>query len=161
MQITQLLLSSLFASSSVLAAPAGVSMMASTSPEWTMEDVKRACNDADTSCTWTFGIDDGSAPPNATTTTTTTTTSCTYIVKAANGVPASRADGGPSQCGEYTITSGWSGQFGDENGFTTLSVVNDDTPRQIIWPAYTDKQLEGGKVVKPDQSYKPATLPLQ
>ncbi|RMJ26536.1 hypothetical protein PHISP_02583 [Aspergillus sp. HF37] len=145
-----------------MAAPAPaarMSMMASSSAEWTMEDMKRVCNDADTSCTWTFGIDDGSgsgsAPSN-----TTTTTPCTYIVEAANGIPASRADGGPSQCGEYTITSGWSGQFGEEKGFTTLSVVNDETPRQIIWPAYTDKQLEGGQVVKPDQSYAPATLPL-
>lgn len=147
MQVTQLLLSTLFASSAVLAAPAaGVSMM-SSGPEWTIEDMKRVCNSDDTLCTWTFGIDDGSDE----------VTPCTYVVKADSD--ASRADGGPSACGDFTITSGWSGQFGEDHGFTTLSVVNDETPRQIIWPAYTDKQLEGGEVVKPDQSYAPATLP--
>lgn len=145
MQITQLLLTTLFASSAVLAAPvAGVSMMAS-GPEWTIENMKRVCNKKDTSCTWTFGIEVGSGA----------TTSCTYVVKASD---ASHANGGPSDCGVFTITSGWSGQFGEGNGFTTLSVV-DNNSRQIIWPAYTDKQLEGGHVVKPDQSYAPAALP--
>lgn len=141
-------MSTLFASSAVLASPvAGVSMMASSS-EWTIENMKRVCNRGDTSCTWTFGIDDGSGED----------TPCTFIAEAASD-GASRADGGPSKCGEFTITSGWSGQFGEDNGFTTLSIVNYETPREIIWPAYTDKQLKGGQVVKPDQSYAPSTLP--
>lgn len=145
MQITQLLLTTLFASSAVLAAPAdSVSMMAA-GPEWTMVNLKRVCNKANTACTWTFGIQIGSGAA----------TPCTYVVK---GNPASHANGGPSTCGKFTITSGWSGQFGPGNGFTTMSVVDDQT-RQIIWPAYTDKQLQGGKVVKPNQSYAPAKLP--
>lgn len=114
------------------------------SPQWTLQDTKRVCNDEDTSCTWTFGIYPGAGDA----------TPCTYIVE---GSPASQADGGPVTCGGYTVTSGWSDQFGAENGFTTLSVVNE--ARQIIWPAYTDKQVAGGEVVKPDQSYSPAALP--
>ena len=70
----------------------------------------------------------------------------------------SEADGGPVNCGAYTITSGWSDQFGPENGFTTLSVVKEET-REIVWPAYTDKQGDGGEVVVPDQSYTPQVLP--
>jgi len=147
MQITPLLLSTLFAASTVLAAPAtSVSMMAA-SPEWTITNMKRVCNAKDTSCTWTFGIEVGSDAAAA--------TACTYVVKGAN---AADANGGPTDCGDYTITSGWSGQFGPGNGFTTFSVVN-NTARQIIWPAYTDKQVKAGKVVKPNQSYAPANLP--
>lgn len=144
MQFSQLLLATIFAAPAVLAAPvAGVSMMA-TSTTWTIENMKRVCNKADTSCTWTFGINTGSGDA----------TSCTYVVKASD---ASEANGGPSTCGDFTITSGWSGQFGPGNGFTTLSVVDNNT-RQIAWPAYTDNQLASGKVVKPDQSYTPANL---
>ncbi|KAL1853322.1 putative tRNA-splicing endonuclease subunit tsp-1 [Paecilomyces lecythidis] len=147
MQLTRFLLTAVFASSAVLAAPApapGKSMMAADS-QWTITSLKRICNEPNTSCTWTFGIDTGSGNPTA----------CTYVVDATN---ASEANGGPSDCGDFTITSGWSGQFGPGNGFTTLSVV-DNPLRQIIWPAYTDKQLAGGNVVTPDQSYTPAALP--
>ena len=146
MQLTQLLLATGLFASSAFAAPADTSaksMMADT-PQWTLQDTKRVCDTEDTSCTWTFGIYPGAGDA----------TPCTYIVE---GAPASRANGGPATCGEYTVTSGWSGQFGEENGFTTLSIVNE--ARQIIWPAYTDKQLAGGVVVKPDQSYAPAPLP--
>lgn len=145
MQITQLLLTALSASSVALAAPVGSKSMMADVTEWTIENMKRVCNKDDTACKWTFGINTGEGDA----------TPCTYIVK---GDPASRANGGPSQCGDFTITSGWSGQFGEENGFTTLSVVDEEN-RLIIYPAYTDKQLEDGKVVKPDQSYAPASIP--
>ncbi|CAG7951073.1 unnamed protein product [Penicillium salamii] len=146
MQLTQLLLATGLFASSAFAAPAadGKSMMAA-GPQWTIQNAKRVCNTANTSCTWNFGIYPGSGAA----------TQCTYVVE---GKTASHANGGPKNCGGYTVTSGWSGQFGEGNGFTTLSVVNNKA-RQIIWPAYTDKQLAGGKVVKPDQSYAPAALP--
>ncbi|KAJ5624447.1 hypothetical protein N7510_000756 [Penicillium lagena] len=145
MHISSLLLTTLV--SAAMAAPAtSVSMMAA-GPEWTIENLKRVCNAKDTSCTWTFSIEVGSAAAAA--------TACTYVVK---GTDASDANGGPVNCGDYTITSGWSGQFGPGNGFTTFSVV-DNVKRQIIWPAYTDVQVQGGKVVKPNQSYAPAALP--
>ncbi|KAJ5682055.1 uncharacterized protein N7477_001995 [Penicillium maclennaniae] len=146
MQLTQILLSTaLLASSAVMAAPTAAKSMMAAGPQWTIENMKRTCNGANTKCTWTFGIEVG----------TDAATSCTYVVQATD---ASQANGGPVTCGDYTITSGWSGQFGPGNGFTTLSVVNGQT-RQIIWPAYTDSQLAAGKVVKPDQAYTPAALP--
>lgn len=137
MQISQLLLAAGLFASSIFAAPV-------TSSDWTIQDMKRVCNGENTSCTWTFGINSGSD-----------TTDCTYIVEAND---ASHANGGPSTCDTYTVSSGWSGQFDPTNGFTTLSVANDEAG-QIIWPAYTDEQLAGGNVVKPDQSYTPTALP--
>lgn len=142
---TTALLAAIMAASPTIAAPANsVSMMAS-SPQWTIESMKRVCDSGDKSCTWTFGINAGAGK----------TTACKYIV---TGNPASRQKtGGPGTCGAYTITSGWSGQFGDTNGFTVLSVV-DNAQKYIVWPGYTDKQLAGGKVVSPNQSYAPTKL---
>ncbi|KAM0343791.1 hypothetical protein ACHAPU_008219 [Fusarium lateritium] len=136
----------LVSASGAVAAPAAadsVSMMAA-SPMWTMQSVSRSCDKADTTCTWNFNINTGSGAATA----------CKYVVKAKS---ASKANGGPAKCGTFTITSGWSGQFGPTSGFTTLSVVS--SKKQIIYPSYTDKQLAGGKVVKPDQKYAPAALP--
>ena len=151
MQFTQIFLSTLLAASSVMAAPvaapeAAKSMMAA-SAQWTVESLKRVCDTENTSCTWTFGVDTGA-----------TTQKVSYVVKEDGDVGASNANGGPATFGDFTITSGWSGQFGEGNGFTTLSVV-DNNLKQIIYPAYTDKQLADGKVVTPDQSYTPAALP--
>ncbi|KAJ2896075.1 hypothetical protein MKZ38_005903 [Zalerion maritima] len=124
------------------------SMMSSV-PEWTIESMLRCCNEADTSCEWSFGINtnDGSA-----------STPCTMTVSASGSTPASEADGGQVACGVFTVTSGWSGQFGEGNGFTVLSVVN-YAKGLIVWPGYTDVQLDGGEVVEPDQSYQPQALP--
>ncbi|KAL6696918.1 hypothetical protein J3F84DRAFT_371625 [Trichoderma pleuroticola] len=147
MQITKSLVAALFAASTAFAAPtpADKSMMAAV-PEWTITNLKRVCNAGNTSCTWTFGID----------THLESATSCTYVVKATSN--ASQASGGPLNCGSYTITSSWSGQFGPNNGFTTFAVTN--FPKKLIaWPAYTDAQVQAGKVVSPNQSYAPANLP--
>ncbi|KAJ5959799.1 uncharacterized protein N7479_006949 [Penicillium vulpinum] len=136
MQIYQLLLATGLFASSIFAAPVA-------SSDWTVRSMKRVCNDENTSCTWTFGIDPGSE-----------ITDCTYVVEADD---ASHANGGPSPCGKYSISSGWSGQFDPTNGFTTLSIVNNEIS-QIIWAGYTDEQLEGGNVVEPDQSYPPSPV---
>ncbi|KAF4973857.1 hypothetical protein FZEAL_9175 [Fusarium zealandicum] len=137
----------LLSATGAVAAPAAaadsVSMMAA-SPQWTIQTLNRVCDKADTTCTWNFKINTGSGAA----------TPCKYVVKAKG---ASKANGGPAKCGTFTITSGWSGQFGPNNGFTTLSVVS--SKKQIVYPSYTDKQLAGGKVVKPDQKYAPAALP--
>ncbi|KAM0347690.1 hypothetical protein ACHAPU_004705 [Fusarium lateritium] len=135
------------AATGVSAAPAAetVNMMAS-SPQWTIRDAKRYCRSDDSICNWKFGIDTGSGTPVV----------CKYDVKGPGASKKTAA--GPGTCGDFTITSGWSGQFGADQGFTTLSVVS-NSKRQIIWPAYTDKQLAGAKIVKPDQSYSPASLP--
>ncbi|KAF4340749.1 small secreted [Fusarium beomiforme] len=137
----------LLAATGVTAAPAAESVnMMAASPQWTMRDAKRYCRPDDSLCYWKFGIDTGNGKPYE----------CRYNVQGPNASKARAA--GPGTCGDFTITSGWSDQFGADNGFTTLSVVS-KSKRQIIWPAYTDKQLAGGKIVKPDQSYTPASLP--
>lgn len=146
MQFTTFLLSALLSACS-LAAPLesraeAVSMMAQATT-WTITGAKRVIDAADTTATWTFGINNGQ-----------TTTACTEVV---TGSPASQSKGGPATCGQYTVTSDWSGQFGPGNGFTTFAVV-DYAAGLIVYPAYTDKQVQAGTVVTPDQSYTPSKL---
>ncbi|KAI1087134.1 small secreted protein [Rostrohypoxylon terebratum] len=114
--------------------------------QWTIESMQRVCDAADTSCTWSFRVNThvGDATP------------CSFTVK---GSPASQTDSSGNICGPYTVGSGWSGQFGPGNGFTTLSVV-DYAAKLIVWPAYTDNQLANGAVVTPDLSYAPTILNL-
>ncbi|KAL2021730.1 hypothetical protein VTK56DRAFT_6673 [Thermocarpiscus australiensis] len=149
MHFNKVLLGLIAAASNVLAAPAlntraqEVSAMADV-PQWTVKSFTRTCNDADTSCTVSFGIDTHTAP----------VTNCQYTV---TGAPASRTSTNGITCGPYTISSAWSGQFGDGNGFTTWSVT-DWSQKLIIWPAYTDRELVNGQPVSPDKSYAPQTL---
>ncbi|KAH7165341.1 hypothetical protein EDB81DRAFT_250015 [Dactylonectria macrodidyma] len=150
MQFTTAFLALLSATSALAApAPAEATSMMAKSPEWVIQGLTRNCGTGDKLCTWKFGIYTGSGA----------STPCTHVTKSSAAIPkASRNNGGPSKCGDFTITSGWSGQFGEGNGFTTLSVVS-TSKKQIIWPAYTDKQITKGKLVKPDQAYAPAALP--
>ncbi|GAB1321101.1 hypothetical protein MFIFM68171_11311 [Madurella fahalii] len=137
------------AASNAFAAPTmesrseAVSAMAAV-PQWTINSFTRTCNADDTSCTISFGVDTSTAP----------VTNCSYTV---TGAPASQAPTSGIACGPYTISSGWSGQFGPDQGFTTWSVV-DRSLRLIIWPAYTDRELVNGVAVTPDKSYAPQTL---
>ncbi|KAL8676300.1 MAG: hypothetical protein Q9186_007172, partial [Xanthomendoza sp. 1 TL-2023] len=115
-----------------LSAPAPateVSMMAAAAPQWTIKSFVRTCNATNTSCKYSCTIDThvGAATP------------CTYTV---TGNPAARASYNNVQCGAFTISSNWSGQFGPNNGFQTLAVVKG---RTIVYPAYTDNQLMDGK----------------
>ncbi|KAL8377690.1 hypothetical protein RB595_008399 [Gaeumannomyces hyphopodioides] len=148
MQFTTATIITLLAAAASAAPAAGkvaaVSKMAVGS-QWTIVDFKRTCNDADTSCAVSFTIDAGAG----------SATACAYKVDAAK--EASRASAAGKTCGDYTVSSSWSGQFGEGQGFTTLAVV-DNVNRLIAWPAYTDKQLVNGKAVSPDQSYTPARL---
>lgn len=123
--------------------PATVNMMVTATPQWTIQNMKRVCTT--TVCTWTFAINEHTAPATA----------CTFKV---TGNPPTQASSTGNVCGGFTVSSGWSGQFGAGNGFTTLAVV-DNAKKQIIYPAYTDTQLASGKVVKPNQSYTPQNLP--
>ncbi|KAK3683392.1 hypothetical protein B0T22DRAFT_385069 [Podospora appendiculata] len=143
MQFTTTLLGLLAAASSMAAPVAGTSATA-TVPQWTIKSFTRTCNAKDTSCTVTFGVD----------THLTAVTNCKYTV---TGSPASRTSTNGITCGVYTISSGWSGQFGEGNGFTTWAFV-DNTNKLITWPAYSDKELVNGKAVVPDKSYSPANL---
>lgn len=134
-----------------LSAPSAAPVsMAAANTQWTILSARRACDAADNVCTWTFGISVGAG---------TASTACKYSTKRASAsVPASQASGGPTDCGKYQVTSGWSGQFGPGNGFTTLSVV-DTQERLIAWPAYSDADVAGGKVVSPDRSFAVQKLP--
>ncbi|KAI6081661.1 small secreted protein [Hypoxylon rubiginosum] len=147
MQFTNALLATLL-SATALAAPtpaAAKSAMADVA-QWTIEGLKRVCDGADTSCTWTFTVD----------THVGATTPCSFTVKS-GAKPASQTDSAGNVCGAYTVGSGWSDQFGAENGFTTLSVV-DYASKLAVWPSYTDKQLAGGAVVTPDLSFAPTNI---
>ncbi|KAG6359719.1 hypothetical protein INS49_010771 [Diaporthe citri] len=146
MQFTTVFLSALAAVGS-MAAPLepraeAVSMMAQATT-WTITNFKRAVNADNTVTTWTFGINNGQ-----------TTTPCTEEVK---GAKSSTLNGGPATCGPYTVTSGWSDQFGPGNEFTTFAVV-DYAAKLIVYPAYTDKEVASGNVVTPDKSYTPSKL---
>ncbi|KAK0666550.1 hypothetical protein QBC41DRAFT_148810 [Cercophora samala] len=146
MQLTTVLLGLV---GTALAAPAleareAVSAMAPT-PQWVVKSFTRTCNKADTSCKVTFGVDTQSGAA---------VTNCSYTV---TGAPASRAPTNGVTCGPYTLSSSWSGQFGEGNGFTTWSLV-DWSKKQIVWPAYADWELVNGKAVVPDKSYAPQTL---
>ncbi|KAI0173483.1 small secreted protein [Hypoxylon sp. FL1284] len=148
MQFTSTILAALL-SGTALAAPApsaAKSAMADVA-QWTIEGMKRVCDAQDTTCTWSFAVD----------THTAAATPCSFTVKA-GAKPASQTDStAGTVCGPYTVTSGWSDQFGLDNAFTTLAVV-DYEHKLIVWPAYTDKQLAGGAVVTPDLSFAPTTM---
>lgn len=126
----------LLAATTAVAAP-----LTSRDTTWTIEGMHRPCNSDNTQCTWEFSINNGAGQ----------VTACTMVV---NGANASELNGGPATCGDYTVTSGWSGQFGPGQGFTTLA-VKDAT--DIIWPAYTDTELANGKTAV-DKSYTPQPL---
>lgn len=150
MQLSNVLLTLIAATSATAApaSPASVSM-AAAAPQWTIENMKRVCKPTDTTCTFTFGIN--------TRVSGVATQACTYVVK---GNPAYKAKGGPTKCGAFTVTSNWSNQFGNDpkDTFTSMSVIN-YAKNQIVYPAYTDKQLNGGAVVTPNQSYPVQALP--
>ncbi|KAI2610343.1 small secreted protein [Hypoxylon fragiforme] len=151
MQFTTLLLSTLLTTTTTLAAPtpatASKSAVADV-PQWTLEAFQRVCDAADTSCTWSFTINTHLAGAAS--------TPCSFVVKA-GAKPASHTDSAGNACGKYTVGSGWSDQFGPENGFTTLSLV-DNEQKLITWPSYTDKALAGGAPVTPDLSWPPTQL---
>ncbi|RWA07683.1 hypothetical protein EKO27_g7417 [Xylaria grammica] len=137
----------LFALFSTSAFAATLSTFAST--EWTIESLIRDCDALDDACTWTFKIntnEEGVDP-----------TECVYTVAATATEPASQANGGPTECGIYTITSGWSGQFGPGQGFTVISVV-DFGKKLIVYAGYTDTSVVNGTVVDPNLSFPVQTL---
>ncbi|KAI0390053.1 surface protein 1 [Xylariaceae sp. FL0594] len=146
MQLSIRTLSTLLAASSTVL---GRALSTSADTEWTLRSLSRKCDTADSTCTWVFGIDTGN----------TTIQNCTYVVKASTSppAPASQANGGPVTCGIYTVTSGWSGQFGSGKGFTVLSVV-DYAKKLIVYAGYTDISVASGATVEPDLSFPVQTL---
>ncbi|XDG03018.1 hypothetical protein ABKA04_002633 [Annulohypoxylon sp. FPYF3050] len=146
---TTLLTTLLLSATTSLARP--ISMAAPNAAQWTIESLKRTCDDGDTTCVWEFGINTGEDGVAA-------TSVANYTVNATDSAPASRAIGQAQKFGNYTVTSTWSGQFGEGEGFTTMSVIDYDKGL-IVYPAYKDTQLANGQVVTPDQSYPVQSLP--
>ncbi|KAI1472717.1 small secreted protein [Daldinia caldariorum] len=150
MKFVSSIIATLFATATVTAAPTpspeAQSAVADV-PQWTIEGLQHVCDAGDNQCTWSFKINTHLADA----------TPCAFTVKRSASLPASQTDTSGNVCGPFTVGAGWSGQFGPGNGFTTFSVV--DSAKQLIaWPAYTDKQLEGGKVVSPDLSWPVTSL---
>ncbi|KEY71774.1 hypothetical protein S7711_06529 [Stachybotrys chartarum IBT 7711] len=147
MHFLQSILVSMSLATTAFSAPARLMSLAE---EWTIESLSRTCNEEDTSCTWTFSINthaDGVEP-----------TDVVYVVNATASAPASRAIGGPSSHGIFTVTSTWSDYFGIEDAWTTMSVI-DYERGVLVYPAYLDTQLAGGEVVEPDQTYVVESIP--
>ena len=92
---------------SALASLAAAAPLQPRTTSWTMQSFTRTCPST-TSCSYSFGIFDGS-----------TTTPCAYTI---NGTDAADATYGPEICGGFVVTSSWSGQFGPGNGFSVLAV---------------------------------------
>ena len=147
MHASSIILGFLAAASTALAAPAADIEARAAAPAWTITDYRRSCDTKDKSCRVYFGIDTHVAGSGV--------TLCYFTLE---GAPASQASVDGITCGPYTVSSAWSGQFGPNNGFTTLSVVN-VAKKQIVWPAYTDKEAGKDNVpVTPNKSYVPASL---
>ena len=142
--------SNLFLTSSlctlVTSAAVPVRLMALNST-MTIESMQRTCDYTDTLCHWSFVIAvDGAR------------TECAYDITMSGTTGARYSANAGVQCGCFTVTSNWSGQFGPNDGFITLSIV--DYPQgTIAWPAYRDDQLDSGHAVAPDQSYPVQIIP--
>ncbi|KAF3013307.1 hypothetical protein G7054_g2838 [Neopestalotiopsis clavispora] len=116
--------------------------------EWTLRELQRKCYKEDKICIWKFGIDCSNNH----------LTKCYFVVNSTGGnKTAKETDSLTHLCGRFTVSSGWSSQFGPGRGFSVLALV--DTQSELIaWPSYSDKQLQNGTAVTPDQKYIPKKL---
>ena len=103
-----------FLASTVIAAPMAELDHNSVDAEavWTIRSFTRTCNIPDTACSYSFGIQ----------TPDPVVTQCSYTVVTSQQA-ASRASYNGVGCGKFTISSSWSGQFGEGQGFQTMAVV--------------------------------------
>lgn len=155
----------LAAATTALAAPAHSTTPTDTSvlpargaarPFWSIRDYKRTCAGpagSETSCTATFGIDTKLNGHKV--------ALCTVTTKGSAGFPATQAAYTGIPCGpngRFTLNSGWSGQFGNGNGFSTVSIV-DNTDKIIVYAGYADSEVPAnGSAVKPDKEVQPHNL---
>ncbi|ORY70379.1 uncharacterized protein BCR38DRAFT_421880 [Pseudomassariella vexata] len=136
MQFTTALLTAVLSATS-LAAPAPIDARAT---QWTIKSLTRTCTAGTRgTCTWSFNIS-----PTA-----SAVVHCALTTVGDGTHDATKTNGGPVQCGRYSVSTGWSGQFGP--GFTTMAVV-DQSAKLIGYPSYTDAELAGGKAA--DKSRK-------
>lgn len=150
-----------------------VSMATGDSEEWKIEGLARPCSADAAECVWRFAVFRAAGAGGS-------RTACEHALRALpDGTPASRIRGsGATLCvappsdseeeGEgkgpgpfnYTVTSGWSDEFGDspDKAFTTLSLIDYDEGL-ISYPSYTDAQVRDGKPVEPDSSFPVRPIP--
>jgi len=116
---------------------------------WTLEGFHRLCDyPSDQICMTSFVINQGVPEMGK--------VPCSYLVvrsESAPDVPASRTANTGWRCGPYLVTSSWSDVFGEDKGFTTLSII--DEPRHfVVYPSYSDEDLGvEGEVVTPDRKF--------
>jgi hypothetical protein len=103
---------------------------------WTVVNMKRLCSTSSCHFTYSINKNDGSK-----------VTPCDYNIAGISPTPASQTNYQNLVCGSFTIGSIWNSQ-----GFTVLSMVSGN---QIIYPGYTDDELNTNKAVKPNKSYTP------
>ncbi|KAL2873928.1 hypothetical protein SGCOL_010899 [Colletotrichum sp. CLE4] len=111
------------------------------SPEdWTLLNFRRTCAADQSRCSYAFVVsEDAAKVPKY----------CNFDIDAAGGLPAYQTDFSNLKCPgvpEYSINGGW-----DEQGFITLTVIND--PRKLLsFFAFRDDELWTGEAASPQQS---------
>ena len=132
-----------------------ISARGAARPWWRITDYKRNCVGnvgAETSCTTTFAIE---------TVLDKTPFACTVTTAGKAGDPATRASFSGVSCGpngKFTFSSGWSGQFGNGNGFSTIAIV-DNQEKVIVYAGYSDSEIPAdGSAVKPNKQVQPHNL---
>lgn len=130
-----------------------VSLTSATPPPadaelWTIQAARRVCDKYDTTCTWSFTISTNVA--------SFAPVPCTVDIHydSVNAIPASHNNVEKVPCGPYRVSAGWTGSFGEDNGFTTLAVV-DEANKRVVFFAYADNQVAGGVAVVPDLQLAP------
>lgn len=123
-------------SASALAVPIEERAEAAAPSQWTITNMKRVCNEADTSCAYSFGINTHTAGMAV--------TPCKFTVKGAN---ASEQQTFNHVCGPFTVGTGWVNQNGPGNGFVVLPTLW-SAKKLEAYPSYSDADLNTNKVIK-------------
>ncbi|OHE96355.1 hypothetical protein CORC01_08278 [Colletotrichum orchidophilum] len=108
--------------------------------DWSLLNFRRTCAADQSRCSYTFLVsEDPTKVPKY----------CNFDIDAAGGLPAYQTDFSSLKCPgvpEYTINGGW-----DEQGFITLTVIND--PRKLLsFFAFRDDELWAGEPATPQTS---------
>lgn len=116
---------------------AGSVLATASAEDWSLEHLIRWCYFDNRLCLWEFSINTGVGTPSF----------CMHAVASTGAKLANEHDGCPTDCGDFRVTSGWSGQFGPGEGFTTLSVIN-TAQAKVAFFSYKDTEVESGAVSK-------------
>lgn len=109
-------------SASAFAAPVEERADAAATTQWTIQNMKRVCNDADTSCTYSFSINTHGATP---------VTPCKFTI---HGASASEQQTFNHACGVFSVGTGWNSQ-----GFVVMPTLWSAKGLQA-YPSYSDAE---------------------